>query len=430
MNTITIKGEQRTKEKDKVKLIMVFHKTGFCRAKKVIDITGNFKDWDDKRQQFRSNSSENEEKNKCLSELRRKYKKVAETWDQEERIWSPTQWAGCFDFEEKVEQDKMMVKSVYHTIDILIEYFGNKKRIKNGVEVSSYSNVREYKFLKSSLSEFTRQKYNKQLQSFHFNHITKEFLHDYAVFLQLKGAKNGNKGGVIHKLRKLRAVVSYAFNTLKNPNADTGAFAGVENKMKHTKFMPKSIPHSVILQIEKLDKKQFSKIEQFHLDLFLFSFYAGGMCNIDVAYLNWNSVKSEDVIEYERIKICKEARVPLIDKAKAILKKYRGKGYENYVFPVFTHKHITEQQKRDRLERLYYKMGQTLEKVRIKVGYKEKITWNSARGSYITKMLEDGFSASLVAAHAGNSERIISRHYYKAMDESDTKQKMNSNFHG
>ncbi|MDR2001937.1 MAG: site-specific integrase [Prevotella sp.] len=428
MNTITIKGEQRTREKDKVKLIMIFHKTGFCRAKKVIDITGDYKDWDHQRQQFKANSSENEEKNKCIAGLRHKYRKVAEIWDQEGRTWSATQWAGCFDFEEKEEQDKMVVKSVYHTIDILIEYFENKKRIKNGAEVSSYSNVREYKFLKSSLCEFTRQKYKKQFQSFHFNHITKEFLQDYAAFLQLRGAKNGNKGGVIHKLKKLRAVVNYAFNTLKNPNADITAFDCVESKMKHTKFIPKSIPHNVILQIEKLDRKLFSKTEEFHLDLFLFSFYAGGMCNIDIAYLSWGSIKPEDVIEYERIKICKEARVPLIDKAKAILRKYEGKGYENYVFPVFTHKHVTERQKRDRLERLYHKMGQTLERVRIMVGYDEKITWNSARGSYITKMLEDGFSASLVASHAGNSERVISRHYYKAMGESDTKQKMNSNF--
>lgn len=428
MNSIIVKGEQRKKEQNKVKLTLVFHKTGFCRAKKVLDITGDFKDWDTRKQQFRSNSSENEEKNKFLAEIKSKYKKVAEVWDLEGRVWSPTQWAVCFYFDERKEQNKIVVKSISQTIDILIEYFENKKRFKNGVEISSYSNVREYKFLKSSLCEFTRQVYNKQFQSFHFNHVTKDFLNDYSIFLQKRGEKNGNKGSLVQRLKKLKAVVNYAYGTLKNPNADVSVFECVESKMKHSKFTPKSIPHSVIKRIEGLDRIQFSKIEQFHLDLFLFSFYAGGMCNIDVAYLNWGAIKSGDTIEYERIKVCKDARVPLIDKAKAILGKYEGTGYGNLVFPIFTHKHITEKQKRERLERLCSKVNQTLEKVRIMVGYDEKITWNAARGSFITKMIYDGYHPAVVASYAGNSEPIIYKHYFKVIEESDTRDKMNKTF--
>ncbi|MDR2001938.1 MAG: site-specific integrase [Prevotella sp.] len=428
MNTINLKGEKNPKNKARVKLTAIFHKTGFCRAKKVLDITGDYKDWDSGKQQFKANSSENEEKNRCLACLRGKYVKVAELWDQEGRTWSPAQWANCLDMDKKGEQDKLQVKSVFQVIDILTGQFENKKRMKNGVEVSSYSNVREYKFLKSSLCAFTRLAYNRQFQSFHFNHITEEFLNEYAAFLQKRGARKGNKGGLVHRLKKLRAVVNYAHNILQNPYADIGVFKSVESKMKHSKFIPKSIPHRIILQIEEMDKTRFTRLELFHLDLFLFSFYAGGMCNIDVAYLNWDSVKPDNMIEYERVKVCKDAKVPLIDKAKAILDKYEGKGYGNYVFPIFTHKHVTERQKRERLERLYRRVNRTLEKVRTRIGYEDKITWNSARGSFITKMINDGYNPSVVAEHSGNSAPIIYKHYYKVMEQAETRQQMNENF--
>jgi hypothetical protein len=209
MNTINIKGEKNAKDKTKIKLTLIFHKTGFCRAKKVLDITGDYKDWNPKKQLFKTNSSENEEKNRCIACVREKYIKTAEFWDQDGRTWSPAQWAGCFEMDKRDQQDKLQVKLISQVIDILIKQFEDKVRIKNGIEVSSYSNVREYKFLKSSLCEFTRLKYKKQFRTFHFNHITEKFLNEYANFLQKKGAKKGNKGGLVHRLKKLRAVVNY-----------------------------------------------------------------------------------------------------------------------------------------------------------------------------------------------------------------------------
>lgn len=73
--------------------------------------------------------------------------------------------------------------------------------------------------------------------------------------------------------------------------------------------------------------------EQLHLDLFLFSYYTGGMANVDVCNLTWDLVQ-EDRIVYERIKFPKTAKPELLSKAKAIMNKYRGQSYGNYVFPV------------------------------------------------------------------------------------------------
>lgn len=43
-------------------------------------------------------------------------------------------------------------------------------------------------------------------------------------------------------------------------------------------------------------------------------------------------------------------------------------------------------------------------------------------------MINDGYNPAVVAEHAGNSPQIIFNHYYKVMEQSKTKQKMNNTF--
>ena len=85
--------------------------------------------------------------------------------------------------------------------------------------------------------------------------------------------------------------------------------------------------------------------------MFLFSYYTGGMANVDVCNLTWDLVQ-EDRIVYERIKFPKTAKPELLSKAKAIMNKYRGQSYGNYVFPVFTHKHTTTSKKTTRVKQI------------------------------------------------------------------------------
>ena len=97
MYTINIRGKQNPKDKKIVKLEMIFFKTGYARVPKVLNITGLLKDWDAKSQSFRVGSAEATTKNKLLFDLRTKYLHVADTWEAEERNWSPVQLSHCFD---------------------------------------------------------------------------------------------------------------------------------------------------------------------------------------------------------------------------------------------------------------------------------------------------------------------------------------------
>lgn len=244
MFTINLKGSNNPKDTNLVKLEMVLFKTGYARVAKVLNITGNLKEWDNKSQSFKSKTADSFKKNKSLSDLRLQYQNVAEEWEAEGRNWSPVEWTRYFD-EEAEKQEECKVISIQQMIDDLIERFTNQQRFKNGKIVTSTSNAREYKFLKSSLSAFTKQKYGKAFSTYFFRDITEKFLLDYALYLQVKGAENGNKGAVVGRLKKFLAVFNHA-DDKKIPGVNPKLFKCVELKMKHGKFVPKTIPHETV----------------------------------------------------------------------------------------------------------------------------------------------------------------------------------------
>lgn len=425
MYTINIRGKQNPKDQKMVKLEMIFFKTGYARVPKVLNITGLLKDWDVKSQSFRVGSAEATTKNKLLFDLRTKYLHVADTWEAEERNWSPVQLAHCFD-EIKAAQPEVKVKSVLQMIDYLEMRFKEKKRVKNNQVIDSSNNAKKYAELRKVMQTFTKEKYGKAFSSYFFTDITEQFLLDFAFWIKEQGIREGNKGGLTSKLRRLRAVCNYAKKQeMYGVNMD--AFECLGDDLKWPETTSKAVSDKVIDKIANIDRTLFSKKEQLHLDLFLFSYYTGGMANVDVCNLTWDLVQ-EDRIVYERIKFPKTARPVLLKKAKEIMNKYKGTGYENYVFPVFTHKHTTTTKKTTRVKQLSSRLSQTLTKACRMLRIKENITWYSARGSFISKMVDAGNNPYVVAEMAGNSPLTIYKHYYKNTKRDEIKKQMEQIF--
>lgn len=59
---------------------------------------------------------------------------------------------------------------------------------------------------------------------------------------------------------------------------------------------------------------------------------------------------------------------------------------------------------------------------------KENITWYSARGTFISRMVDAGCSPAVTAEQAGNSVTVIFKHYYKFTEGETLLTKMNSVF--
>ncbi|WP_165044257.1 tyrosine-type recombinase/integrase [Dysgonomonas sp. ZJ709] len=425
MYTVNFKGKPHPKQKGLVKIDMIFFKTGYARVSKVINITGLYKDWDKTTQNFTTNTSENLSKNTQLSDLRRKFVKVAEDWEAEERNWSPVQWSHYFD-KEKEKREEKKILSILQMIELIIHTKKTSQRFKNGKIVTCQSTSKTYIDIRNTLSKFTKEKYNKNFSGYFFEDITEQFLLDYIFYLRKCGSEKGNQGRVPGRLKSFCGVFYYA-NKKGIPGADITVFDNVRLYMKDKDREPRTIPSEIMDKIESFDSKDLSETEKFHLDMFLFCYYAGGIAPIDMAYLTWGSIQ-DGVLVYERMKVSKQAKMPFLNNARQIAKKYKKKCYDNHVLPIFTEKHVSDRQKSSKVERLSHEISETLGKVAKQVGYNGEIVWYSARGTFITKMVKLGYDPADIAKMAGNSVATIFKNYFKPKDASTIKKDLNKVF--
>lgn len=422
--SLNIKGKENAKDKQLVKLEMVFFQTGYARVSKVLDITGPFKDWDNETQTFKSKGAESAAKNKLLLEMKMQYLRVVEEWEAADEPWSPVQWSHSLDNVKVIRREEPKVITVDKWLQDYIETCRKTERVKNGNILTCSRNAKNLHYFRLQLDRFTNEKYGKSFSTYFFQDITEQFIKDYVSYLEKVGMEKGNKSGLCTKLRMLRGVCSNA-SKVDIPGAKISQFACVKEKMVWNNVIPKTIPYTVFQQIENIDRDYFTGEEQFYLDLYLFSFYAGGMGDKDVCYLTWECLNN-GMLVYERMKTRKQAKMVLTDKALAIINKYKDKSYGNFVFPIFQAKHVTEKQKDSRVAFIQKKVNLILERVRGMVMYKEKITWYSARGTFITKMDEAGFSALTIAEFAGNSVQAIQKHYFKNTKQDEIRRTINN----
>jgi integrase len=425
MYTINFKSKPGLRDAGQIKIEMIFYRPGYARVPKVINVRGNAKDWEEKTQMFHPKSLAATEKNRTLAELKEKYEAVAKQWNREGKSWSPRQLAHCFETEEK-KREEVRVLPVSQCIDIIVEKLKERKRFKNGKVLSSVNTARCYYYFKRNLEQFTEEVYKRKFSTYYFNEITEEFLNDFVLYTQERGARNGNKAGLVPKLKLLYGVFFYSNKLLNMPDTDVAVLKCTKDLVKRKKAEPQTISYDLICRIEKMDKSRFSRLERFYIDVFLFSFYAGGIIGIDVCYLSWSNIEN-DIIHRERIKFPKEAVIPFNNKAKAIVEKYRDKCYGDYVLPLFSGKHITEAKQRNRLTGIRVNMARTLKKVAQKLRC-EEFHWYAARGAFITKMLDEMYHPIAVAEFAGNSPKTIYNHYWKQTRHEDVLADMNKMF--
>lgn len=407
MFTIRIKGDRTSKDIEIVRLYLIFYRSGYIRITKLICVSGLYKDWDSENQRFIENSSDNKSKNHLLQKIKLKYLKIAERWEYEGKEWSPIELSHYYDEENRYKNKFSSVSSV---LDRIIDHFMNRKRVKNGVTITSTNNAKGYKILKKSLENFTRHNYRKEFSKYMFRDITEKFVLDYSVYVQQQGAKKGNNGGVYSKLKYLHATCTYAIKN-KVHGVDLLVFEPIRDKFKSRFFIPKGISSDSLKLIENTDRSLLTKREQFHLDLFLFSYYAGGISNIDICFLTRSCIKKDELV-FERIKCNKQVRVILIDKAKDLIEKYRKEAYMNYVFPIFKKCDQSEKNRYELVSRLTVKVNKTLYKICQSENIREKVTWSTARSSFISKLIDEGYHPLQIAEQVGNNPQTIYKYYY------------------
>lgn len=316
MFTINIKGKRNPKNTEFIKLEIIFYKPGYARVSKALCISGLYKYWDTKMQRFQKEYSEAVMKNKLLQKEYLKYLKIAEKWELEDKNWLPVELSHYYD---KKSENRNKYIPVSDMLVMLANKFKDRVKIKNGISISSHNNAKVYLYLKGSLEKFTIKKYRRLFSKYLFGDINETFLFDFILHLQLQGKKNGNRCGLEVKLKCLHSTFIYAKQE-GIYNVNLSIFFRVKDRLRPHSLLPKTVSYKAIQKIESMSREKLTRFESLYLDLFLFSYYAGGMSNIDVCFLSKLYVK-EDLIIYERIKCSNYARVILIDKAKEIINK-------------------------------------------------------------------------------------------------------------
>lgn len=311
-------------------------------------------------------------------------------------------------------------------IDKIVAGLLHQERFKNSRILTSVTTAENYSYLKKALERFVRSKYHRDFSKYMFRDIDERFLREFTVYEQLRGSRNGNNGGIQQKLKVLRATCAKAKDE-GIYGVTLSAFIPLKRKVRSRFTTPKAVSHEIIQQIEQVDRSILKRQENLFLDLFLFSYYACGMSPIDICFLEKDRIK-DGMIVYERIKLDRVARVLLIDKATEIIERYRTESYMNYVFPVFKWKKMDQAHLYATVSRVSCKVNRTLQKVCDHLGIREKVYWSSARSSFISKMVDEGYHPLQIAEQVGNSPQTIYKYYYTITNKEEVREGMNKIF--
>lgn len=225
--------------------------------------------------------------------------------------------------------------------------------------------------------------------------LTKKFIADYSVFL-LTERKQAN--ATVHKnLQRLVKVINYA---IQQDWLDDNPFRDF-----HFKLEKKEIQYLTKKELEAIETKEFSikRVEKVR-DLFIFQCYTG-LSYVDIKHLRKDDIR-EGVdgqlwIFGKRIKTGTAFRVPLLPKARELIKKYENP--TELVFDVPSN----------------VRMNAYLKEIADLCGVKQKLTTHLARKTFCTTVtLLNGVPLETIAKMAGHSSvKITESAYAKVLDE-------------
>ena len=422
MYSVYVKGDRDLRDADLVKLTLIIYRSGYNRVPKQLLIAGRYSEWNKKTRAFETCSADNIAKNKLIQQERIKYLKLAERWEYSGKEWTPIDLARYYDVGAGSTNRDLTVSRIF---DLLIDEYASRRRIRNNKVFAGQRTATSIKTVKRSLERFTLAKHRKNFSLYHFKDIDRRFILDYLYYESERGSSQGNRGNIDGKLRRLKQTFVRA-KELGIYSVNLAVFDIVSEYLKPPRTFSKAVSHETIMRIEQMDRSGFLKREKLYIDLFLFSYHAGGMTGIDICHLEHSWIVG-NTIEFERIKYPNRARVILTDKALALIEKYRDQSYMDYVFPIFKRQKSPSSMMR-RVSWINLSVNKILEKVCEKLEIPRKITWGAARSSFISRMLDEGYTPTQVAEQTGNSPATIYKHYYAITNTEEVRAKMNKIF--
>lgn len=250
-------------------------------------------------------------------------------------------------------------------------------------------------------------KYNKHL-NIHFTDIDVAWLKRYEAWL--RGNKlEENTIGI--RFRTLRTIYNYAI--------EEGIVKAEHYPFK--KFKVSKLNQETAKRA--LSKEDINRILQYQtdnnfmrlpIDLFAFTYYMGGINFADIANLTQKNIIDNRLV-YKRCKTGKLIKLPLVPQAEELIKKYHD-SKNQYLFPIFSNRHTTEQEKANRLHKVITKVNKRLKQIGEELNIPIPITTYVARHSQATIMKKAGISTAIIGQIMGHSSERVTQVYLDSFD--------------
>lgn len=371
------------------------------------------------------NETKNEFRRNIPIEKRKTLEKGLELWvnkfiDSADQLSSSDTGHDVNDIVTKVSEERKATR-----LFKLLSYFD--ELIDQFEKTGNVGNRKVYRDVQNNLARYIGEGKDVSFES-----VTVKFCNGWETKMRSEGLTDIT---LSVKFRTLRAVLNKAIaNGYAKP--DSYPFArntAEQHKFQVGKFNTKTTKRAIskadIRKIEAFEPEPYvgpyatlrDNQERLRLarDLFLFSYYCGGINFVDMAQLRWSNIGTDlsekPRLSYTRQKTGGKFSIRLMPAALAILERYRSPinaTPSSYVFPILnTALHRTAAQMHNRSNKVMGQVNSDLKTIGAAVGIQTTLTTYVARHSFATALKQSGVAIGVISEAMGHSDERTTQIY-------------------
>lgn len=385
-------------------------------------ITLDPKYWDDSKKVIRKSYPAN-----LKRDLEQRLKKLVEKYETAADILADAdEQHDAATVASKAVEDRKQTRrtTLLAYIDTIVEGMANARQTGNSIV---------YRDLRNQLAKFIKDEYS--VEDLSFDKVTVTFCSEWENTLRATGASDNT---LSNRFRTLRAVLNRA---IANGYAKPDGYPFARNVAEKHKFsigkfdtttQKRAISRDDVRKIEAFtpigtftgksaNLRNAVQVEQLTLakNVFLFSFYVGGINFVDLAKLRWRNISTDGEgsqrLTYIRQKTGGKFSIKLLPVAAAIIERYRPfthNGSDSYVFPILNaDQHQTPTQIHNRTHKVSAMVNADLKILGERIGITTPLTTYVARHSFATSLRQSGVATAVISQAMGHKTEAVTSIY-------------------
>lgn len=260
-------------------------------------------------------------------------------------------------------------------------------------------------------------KFNGHLDIY-FSDIDTIWLKKYESWLRKKGNAINSIG---LKFRTLRMMFNLAIE-MEMVKPELYPFKKYKVSKLHQNTPKRAITKEEIQSVIHYKSKNESFYTQLAINVFTFSYYMGGINFVDMANLTGKNIIDNKLVYYRK-KTHKLISLPIQQAALNSVLEYKN-GNSNYLFPILSDKHKTDQQKANRIHKVITKVNRELKRIGEELKLPINLTTYVARHSYATILKKAGVSTSVISETLGHSSEKVTQTYLDSFNKEQIEKAM------